>query len=182
MEWLSANRKSFDLLRQKLIASRAVTCREGRGVVWIYVCLCVWYYIPATPALTRYPILKNHIGSMQNIMRKFSQILLCRSIQLHTPSSIHSIRPAALHNKRILFSYWQQKLKQTTHTVHRGYLQTPEWPIGERNEENDRNAWNQGGYAENYGGNAGNRDENEGNQGKNLCTGVELMNWNCGEE
>ena len=73
-------------------------------------------------------------------------------------------------------------MKQTTHTVHRGYLKTPEWRIGERNEKNDGNAWNQGGYAGNYGGNAGNRDENEGNQGKNLCIGVELMNWNCGEE
>ena len=102
------------------------------------------------------------------------------------------------------------------------YLWKPEWGIGERNEENDGNAGNQGGIARNrsgnngnQGGNAGNagnqggNDENtenqggntrnagnqgenagnagdqggnEGNKGKNLLIGVQLINYNCGEE
>ena len=86
---------------------------------------------------------------------------------------------------RSLFS----QLNKFTITLVIGYLQKPEWEIGERNEGNDGNAGNQGGNTGNQGGNAGNQGGNEGNhvgnawnQGGNLRIGVELMNYNFGEE
>ena len=37
------------------------------------------------------------------------------------------------------------------HILNKGYLQKPEWEIGDRNEGNDGNAGNQGGSNENAG-------------------------------
>ena len=57
-----------------------------------------------------------------------------------------------------------------------------EWGIGEQNEGNDGNAWNQGGHTENQGGNAGNGGGNAGNLGGILLfKKVAILKWARGE-